>query len=212
LSRTTTHSRDSSLDKLALPPSQPHSASSSIASPRLPGSQRAGLALGVFERLIEPKNSSLATYGHHRQTSIVHGIQHSRNGSVASSSSSPLSPEIIAAAGVGHVAEMAPLSRTETDARSLASLSGTTISSNPHGPIERGTLPQLPEMGLGYGPIPRKPDRMLSRPRRDQSRNQSHSSRHHKDEKETVADYALHVLFTSVSCCADLCFPTAYIS
>ncbi|THC99559.1 hypothetical protein EYZ11_000928 [Aspergillus tanneri] len=46
-----------------------------------------------------PSNS----YGHHRQTSIVHGMQHSRNPSFAASttSTSPLSPELIASLGRG---------------------------------------------------------------------------------------------------------------
>lgn len=50
------------------------------------------------ERKLERKPSQ--SYGHHRNTSIVHGIQHSRNTSfVNSPATSPLSPQIIAAAG-----------------------------------------------------------------------------------------------------------------
>ncbi|KEY74238.1 hypothetical protein S7711_00396 [Stachybotrys chartarum IBT 7711] len=85
------HSRNPSIENQSQQPP-------GLTSPRLHRSQsRVGLG-GVVERVVDPKS---AVYGHHRQTSIVHGIQHSRNGSLASSTSSPLSPQMIAAAGVG---------------------------------------------------------------------------------------------------------------
>ncbi|KAK4457323.1 hypothetical protein QBC42DRAFT_318587, partial [Cladorrhinum samala] len=87
-SRSVTHSRESSIDKPQRSDARSH------APPT-----RSALG-GVKERAVDPKSAS---YGHHRQTSIVHGIgiQHSRNGSLASSASSPLSPQMIAAAGAG---------------------------------------------------------------------------------------------------------------
>ncbi|KAK8051927.1 Cell morphogenesis protein PAG1 [Apiospora rasikravindrae] len=196
------HSRESSLDKsqsigLAGIPESPPPSAGPIASPRLPTSagSRQGFA-GILERVIDSKATA---YGHHRQTSIVHGFQHSRNGSLASTSSSPLSPQMIAAAGVGLLNERTEphgTSRTETDAtmasRPPTALSGSTANSSMHATLERtasttesnsGTLTQ------------RRVERMHSRSRRDHSHHPSHSSRHHNEQK-TVGEYALHVLFT----------------
>ncbi|TVY93572.1 Cell morphogenesis protein [Lachnellula willkommii] len=65
---------------------------------------------------------------HNRQTSIVHGIQHSRNGSYASTSSSPLSPQIIAAAG-GERSDASNMG--DHYASTMASMAtGTSSSSN----------------------------------------------------------------------------------
>ena len=204
-SRSASHSRESSLDKIqsiglaGIPESPPYSAGPT-SSPRLPTSagSRQGFG-GILERVIDPKATA---YGHHRQTSIVHGFQHSRNGSLASTSSSPLSPQMIAAAGVGLLNDRTePLGtvRTETDAtmasRPPTALSGSTANSNMHPTLERtlsttesnsGTLTQ------------RRVERMHSRSRRDHSHHPSHSSRHHNEQK-TVGEYALHVLFTHVS-------------
>lgn len=193
------HSRESSLEKLqssgliAKPPSQSHSPSRILpTAPRSAGT--------VFERTIDPK--AAAAYGHHRQTSIVHGIQHSRNGSQASSSSSPLSPEIIAAAGVGLTpdrAEMHPYGRVESDtaggSRPSTAMSGTTLSSGTPLPERTSSTTEASVNTLTQ----RKLERIHSgRTRRDHSHHPSHSSRHHKDDQKTVGEYALHVLFTSV--------------
>ncbi|KAJ6164695.1 hypothetical protein N7470_003367 [Penicillium chermesinum] len=95
------HSRESSAvrgraaDSSALAPAIPsrrgHSGSK---SPDVSTGRPAGYDVGLERR---PSNS----YGHHRQTSIVHGMQHSRNTSIAgsTSSTSPLSPELIASLG-----------------------------------------------------------------------------------------------------------------
>lgn len=50
-----------------------------------------------------------------------------------------------------------------------------------------------------HGANQRKIERMHSKSRRDHPAHHSHSSRHHKDDQKTVGEYALHVLFTSVS-------------
>lgn len=195
--RSVAHSRESSFEKLAsgglagIPESPAASAAST--SPRIPtsaSSLRQGLG-GILERVIDPK---AAAYGHHRQTSIVHGIQHSRNGSLASSSSSPLSPQMIAAAGVGLLPEKPDvqiLSRMDSDpamaSRPPTAMSGTTVASNV--PTSDGTPATVTQ---------RRVERMHSKTRRDHSHHHSHSSRHHNDQK-TVGEYALHVLFTHVS-------------
>ncbi|KAI1377724.1 cell morphogenesis N-terminal-domain-containing protein [Hypoxylon crocopeplum] len=212
-SRAIAHSRESSLEKLqsgslAGIPESPLSASSSTISPgiRTPGSRTA--PGGIFERLVDLKP---AAYGHHRQTSIVHGFQHSRNGSLASSSSSPLSPQMIAAAGAGLLPERPEISPMNTANRldlemsttnsmaSMASrpptaLSGTTANAS----IHLSEKIQPTQDGSSSGTMTqRKLERMHSKTRRDHSHHHSHSSRHHRDEPKTVGEYAMHVLFTS---------------
>ncbi|KAL2133899.1 hypothetical protein VTI74DRAFT_1464 [Chaetomium olivicolor] len=193
-SRSVAHSRESSIEKLQrvelttqLPSSRSH----------VPTSRSA--IGGVIERVVDPKASS---YGHHRQASIVHGIvgiHHSRNGSLASSVSSPLSPQMIAAAGAGLTpdrAEMHAFPRLDSDAsggqRPLTALSGTTVASVANVP-ERS-----PSAAAGDVSARAKMERKHSgKIRRDHVHHHSHSSRHHKDEQKTVGEYALHVLFTS---------------
>ncbi|KAI1398886.1 cell morphogenesis N-terminal-domain-containing protein [Hypoxylon fuscum] len=207
--RAIAHSRESSLEKLqssglAGIPESPQSPSSSTTSPGIrSAASRAGPG-GIFERLADPKT---ATYGHHRQTSIVHGIQHSRNGSLASSSSSPLSPQMIAAAGAGLLPERPDLPTmhrldSESSMTSMASmasrpptaLSGTTVNSSIHSQEKT----QSNQDGSTSGTITqRKIERMHSKTRRDHAHHHSHSSRHHRDEPKTVGEYAMHVLFTS---------------
>ncbi|KAL6698119.1 cell morphogenesis N-terminal domain-containing protein [Trichoderma pleuroticola] len=145
-----------------------------------------------------PLSSAKATYGHHRQTSIVHGIQHSRNGSGASSSSNPLSPQMIAAVGLGldRVDLQTALARLEGDTappRPVATPTGQPANSSD------GTYP-MKRSPSGNAVTPpgtapsRRAERMHSKSRRDHP---SRSSRHHRDEQKTVGEYALHVLFTS---------------
>ncbi|KAL6862768.1 Cell morphogenesis protein PAG1 [Amphichorda felina] len=175
LNRRPTHSRESSAEKN--PQQTP-----GLASPRIPASH----SRGVGERVVDAKS---ATYGHHRQTSIVHGIQHSRNGSLASTTSSPLSPQRIAAAGQGFERpDMHPV------AARLDGENGHGIA-GPNGfPLERTV--STGDLAI-HGATQRRMERRHSRSRRDQSHHRSHSSRHHKEEQKTVGEYALHVLFTT---------------
>lgn len=139
--------------------------------------------------------SSLAeAKSHHRQTSIVHGIQHSRNGSFASSSNSPLSPQIIAAAGVERSdafnmgdSSFAPI---------LSGMnSGTSFSSNATLIPERPPPPGSETSSSTQ----KRVERMHSGKNSRDYRHHRSQSRHHKEELKTVGEYALHVLFTSVS-------------
>lgn len=201
VSRAVAHSRESSLEKLqsgglAGIPESPRSAVSSAVTGTRGATSRSGGG-AVVERVVDPK---AATYGHHRQTSIVHGIQHSRNGSL-SSSSSPLSPQMIAAAGAGLLperADMPALARQEVD-RPPTALSGSTALSSTN-PLER--TPSASEMSNGasaHTVTQKKVERMHSKTRRDHGHHHSHSSRHSRDDQQkTVGEYALHVLFTSV--------------
>jgi hypothetical protein len=188
-SRMHSHSRDSSIEKVSQPPS-------AVTSPRLHNLHtRAGLG-GVVERVVDPKS---ATYGHHRQTSIVHGYQHSRNGSLASTSSSPLSPRIIAAAGAGmdRPDMHSVAARLDADSghgsRPPTALSGTLSNSSTAALERTASATDMP----AFGATQRKAERMQSRTRRDHTHNHSNSSRHQRDEQKTVGEYALHVLFTS---------------
>ncbi|KAI0594056.1 cell morphogenesis N-terminal-domain-containing protein [Biscogniauxia sp. FL1348] len=194
------HSRESSLEKLqsgglaGIPESPLYPPSSSSTSGIRTTAPRPGIG-GVLERAVDPK---AAAYGHHRQTSIVHGIQHSRNGS-HSSSSSPLSPQIIAAAGAGLLTErpdLPTMARLDSElaaaSRPPTSLSGTTVNSTTHS-LERT------QSGSENSPnaVPQKKvERMHSKARREHAHHHSHSSRH-RDDQKTVGEYALHVLFTS---------------
>ncbi|CAG8973741.1 hypothetical protein HYALB_00007689 [Hymenoscyphus albidus] len=136
-----------------------------------------------------PPGSTLADKTHNRQTSIVHGIQHSRNGSVASSSSSPLSPQIIAAVGGGksnasNMGDSAFMSAMSSNMSSGGSFSSSTT-----------LVPDRPSTEhSNYSTTQRR----LERKQSVKPRSHHHSnSRHHKDEVKTVGEYALHVLFTS---------------
>ncbi|KEZ41268.1 hypothetical protein SAPIO_CDS7358 [Scedosporium apiospermum] len=191
--RPIAHSRESSAEKIS--PSAPPV---TLTSPRLQTPQsRTGLG-GVLERPIDPKSAS---YGHHRQTSIVHGIQHSRNGSLASSSSSPLSPQMIAAAGAAMLSdrhEFHGMLRIDDDvplSRPGTSLSNApTLTSIPQVPEKPASIPE----STSYSATTRRVERMQSvKSRHDHAHHPSHSSRHHRDEQKTVGEYALHVLFTS---------------
>lgn len=205
------HSRESSLEKLQAgaqpasspsqsqshhqqqhqqPSSQQHSPSSVPRSQ--PPASRSALG-GAFDRILDPRG----TYGHHRQTSIVHGIQHSRNGSRASSSSSPLSPQIIAAAGTGLTperAEMHPYGDVALASRPSTAMSSASLTPGPQIPERTSSATDTSINAFTQ----RKLERMHSgKGKRDHAHHHSHS-RHHRDEQKTVGEYALHVLFTSV--------------
>lgn len=190
-SRFPAHSRESSAEKLPLP-------TPSLTSPRshAPPSRQA-LGGGAIERAVDPNKSTI--YGHHRQTSIVHGFQHSRNGSVASSAG-PLSPQMIAAAGagLGRPDMQSVAARLEADgsipSRPTTSLGGPMVSTSNGFAMERSaSAADMSPQAAGQ----RKLEMMHGKSRRDQPSHQSHSSRH-RDEQKTVGEYALHVLFTSV--------------
>ncbi|KAL2869226.1 putative cell morphogenesis protein (PAG1) [Aspergillus lucknowensis] len=145
-----------------------------------------------------PSNS----YGHHRQTSIVHGVQHSRNPSFAASSTStsPLSPELIAS-----------LSRSGVEQEGAGRLEHPDMHSNHQNPPLNGTAShnsqgilstiedQDTEDGQdGVSPASVAHRRMNSTGKqwRERSHSRSHS-RHPQSESKTVGEYALHHLFNS---------------
>ncbi|KAJ5783201.1 hypothetical protein N7457_004975 [Penicillium paradoxum] len=194
---TPLHSRESSAargraaDPSTLAPIQPRRGHSGSKSPDVPGG-RPGYESGLERR---PSNS----YGHHRQTSIVHGVQHSRNTSMAGSttSTSPLSPELMASLGRGAFDEATlPAKFDPLDIHSgFSTPSGTSAS---HGlPPTLSTIQDNDTELRDLSPAILIHKRMGSggKPRRERSHSRS-QSKHHSDSK-TVGEYALHHLFNS---------------
>lgn len=157
------------------------------------------------------RKPSISSYGHHRKTSIVHGIQHSRNPSYAASSTSAssLSPEMIATAGLGVMNNSSPgsdptLSSRLDQAESLPIYAGTgntsTALNQPTGlsTIEDDDMGETVKLtGQGTKPAHKKMLSNGSKMRRDPSHSRAHSKHHHQESK-TVGEYALHHLFNSV--------------
>lgn len=206
---TPMHSRESSVvrgraaDPSALAPTlQPRRGHSGSKSPDVSGGRPGAGYDGVLER--RPSNS----YGHHRQTSIVHGMQHSRNPSVAGSaaSTSPLSPELIASLGRSGGFDEAGMSGK------LDQLDAPQTYQNPAGigtsHAVQGTLSTIQDNDTDDGGdrgTPNTTHRRVNsgeKSRRGRSHSRSHSKHH--SESKTVGEYALHHLFNSVSTCATL--------
>jgi hypothetical protein len=195
------HSREPSAvrgraaDPSALAPTLParrgHSGSK---SPDVSAGHPAGYDVGLERR---PSNS----YGHHRQTSIVHGMQHSRNPSMAGStaSTSPLSPELIASLGRGGFDEgTLPTKLDQLDPQSNYQSPGI-----PAGHGVPGTLSTIRDNdaddtmnGSPASVIHKRMNSGGTIGRRDRSHSRSHSKHH--SESKTVGEYALHHLFNSV--------------
>lgn len=145
--------------------------------------------VGTLER--KPSGS----YAHNRNTSIVHGIQHSRNTSfVNSPATSPLSPQAIAAAGA--TLDGAVMSQESIAEAFVANgmIPGAHPASTAAGP-SASTVP------AGDGSVPqRKPERAPSARSSRRGHNQQRSSSRHPQnahELKTVGEYALHHLFNS---------------
>jgi hypothetical protein len=165
-----------------------------------PTAARPGIGYDVsLER--RPSNS----YGHHRQTSIVHGVQHSRNPSFAASSNatSPLSPELIASLGRG--------AGNDQEIAGAGRLDQNEMPPNHHSPggngtshILQGTLSTIEDQDTGEvgnaNPASSVHRRMNSAGKswKERSHSRSHSRQQHSESK-TVGEYALHHLFNSVS-------------
>jgi hypothetical protein len=133
------------------------------------------------------------SYGHHRQTSIVHGnIQHSRNHSFASPSASPITPQTIAKA-VGQHVDTLMMSQGDIGTRIIPN--GTETSSKGHSPSASGNMSVAEIHSLG----PRRLERVQSASGRLRNGHTPSHSRTQQSEVRTVGEYALHHLFNSVS-------------
>lgn len=202
------HSRETSsvrgrggLDPSALaptPPLQPQPQArrgqSHSKSPEAAATSRsaAGLEAGLERK---PSNPS---YGHHRQASIVHGIQHSRNPSFTASSntSSPLNPELITTLETHNII----VSTMDVDAlmqhqspRGLAAASGVSAAMQAKADDQDvGDTTSSAPANLSHRRVPSSGRTLRETPH---SRTQS---KHNLTESKTVGEYALHHLFNSV--------------
>ena len=199
------HSRESSvargraqdpsvLPSSSLQPQNPRRANSHSKSPDpLTGRQGAGYDTELERR---PSNS----YGHHRQTSIVHGIQHSRNPSLAASSS-PLSPAMIASIGRSGSSDSENTGTGRPEQSEMHSTYQNHGTSTPNQPAQGqlGTVDDQIASGvsnsISANPLHR---RMNSTGRQWRDRSHGRSQSKHYSESKTVGEYALHHLFNSV--------------
>ncbi|KAI9851925.1 MAG: Cell morphogenesis protein PAG1 [Thelocarpon superellum] len=147
-----------------------------------------------------------ASYGHHRQTSIVHGFQHSRNASfVNSPATSPLSPQVISAAGATFAASISPGPPANHSDLSdpMTVVAGVTVNGlNGMSALPAGSAGLANERTASTDrsstEAQRRMERMHSgKVRRDPTHHHSHSRHHQQSELKTVGEYALHHLFNS---------------
>lgn len=150
---------------------------------------------GALERTLERKPSQ--SYAHNRNTSIVHGVQHSRNTSyVNSPATSPLSEQAQVIGGL----DGAVMSQDTITA--AFSAHGVTAGTGPANGFTGASLPPpLPDGSSAQ----RKPERAPSRSSRKGHVHHRSQSRHHQHthELKTVGEYALHHLFNSFISQAD---------
>ncbi|KAF8463503.1 cell morphogenesis N-terminal-domain-containing protein [Kalaharituber pfeilii] len=129
-------------------------------------------------RLERIPSATAYQHAHHRQTSIVNGVQHSRSGSLATGPIGPsaLSPQL-GATREQITIPVIPQSPTA----SVINLGSSTHT---------GTSTQAPT-------IPEKSVYHHQQGSRGTSRGHHHShSHHHSTEPRTTSEYALHILFT----------------
>ncbi|KAL9089957.1 MAG: hypothetical protein Q9165_005486 [Trypethelium subeluteriae] len=180
-------------------------------------SPRAQIPIGTAQDAGLDRKPSLS-YGHHRNTSIVHGIQHSRNASFASPLASPLSPALIAAAGGGgHGMDSLTMSPDGSIDMSPTSIFTSTTNSSMRSTTSQSTLngatPNSEKASfdasmntVNTGTAHRRPERMHSSKTRrghDHHRSQSRHPHQHTLEQKTVGEYAIHHLFNSFVAYAD---------
>ena len=149
-------------------------------------------------------------YGHHRQTSVIHGLQHSRNTSFNTpstnslntpSSSSPLSSDTVNITAGAHVP---PSSRRGINNGTDNALAYTSPVSpwmgHSQGPSIDGAIAEdgVPDMA----PPNARKRTAGSRTRRGHTY-QASSSSHHHPEPRTPGEYALHHLFNAFMLRAD---------
>ena len=183
---------------------QPLTQSGRALSPRTPrnnGDAAPRAPAGALER--RPS----ATYGHHRQASIVHGVSHhSRNPSFTNSSLNHRSPQPVAInvplAGVGFEASSLNTSIVDSSDIHFNGSSSSTFNGSLSSYASTSTLGNrdLREMSdTAENSITQKRiDRKQSgKTRHDHSRSQS--KHQNQPEQTSVGEYALHHLFHSVS-------------
>ncbi|USW57046.1 Putative Cell morphogenesis protein [Septoria linicola] len=177
------------------------STSSRNASPRALTPAAPPTRSHVPKQSVDIDRKPSVSYSHHRQASIVHGVQHSRNPSLmASANSSPLSPTKILSATTA----------TSQDPGFPANLKKSPSMSQLGGSLSGGSSPvNAVAVNKSFESIAgqRRPERMHSgRMKRTHEHNRSQSRTHgsgNGSEPKTVGEYALHHLFTSFIAEAD---------
>lgn len=213
------------LRQLAAASPRPHAGGAALShhpeNPSAPPSVTRGRALTTSGRTISPRsqtpvvlvpssNSSpdrgierkpSLSYGHHRQTSIVHGIQHSRNTSfVNSPATSPLSPQAIAASASVPLDGPVMSQENISEAFTANGVQGTGVAGNVY--TTAGATASPSDSASLHATATRRPERVQSgRSSRKGHHHHRSQSRHHHHPQElkTVGEYALHHLFNSVS-------------
>ena len=136
------------------------------------------------------------SYGHHRQTSIVNGVQHSRKQSgLVSSASSPLSPHdhLVPATSDESNAASVPVLQKSPSLSLIHNNASNTAALPINKSVEANRLQRTPER-MHSGRVKRSHE-----PQRSQSRLQPQPPQ----ELKTVGEYAMHHLFTSFIAEAD---------
>ena len=174
------------------------------AQPQAPDSGHPRGAAG-FEGGLERRPSN--AYGHHRQTSVIHGLQHSRNtSSNSAAANSPLSPNALAGSGNSHNASITSTPNGKADFADFGSgfsspiaragLHAHNISLNSAIRAESGTV--TAPHALGH----QRKTNLGSKSRRGQGNPPSSLSRR-PSEARTPGEYALHHLLNSFVALAD---------
>ncbi|KAI9675926.1 MAG: Cell morphogenesis protein PAG1 [Trizodia sp. TS-e1964] len=160
-----------------------------MSSPRVPA---AGHSRGSQPNEAGLERKQSISYGHHRQASIVHGYQHSRNASFVNSPTiGPLSPQMIAAAGATNSPGFLTSKQEIPDISSTASTIGLANGGPSILSPNNNPDPAVSD-SLGVTKGHKRPERNKSR--REHNYHRSHS-RHPQPDLKTVGDYAMHVLF-----------------
>lgn len=141
----------------------------------------------------ERERRGSGNYGHNRQTSIIQGLQHSRNNSQANSTGySDRSPQVTSPEQLGtrplfnNYAPPPPISENYGGYGSIGSTASTSIGTL-HG---TPSITTLTPSSIVEGAFPNNDNR-------DISRREHNRSRSNKSEQKSVADYSLHHLFNS---------------
>lgn len=154
---------------------------------------------------------SNSSYGHHRQTSIVHGIQHSRNPSLntSSPSASPLNADLVASmsrlAGSESSDGIGPGKPDPSDSRPNIQYAGISgLSQGAQGTLSTIEDREIAETAngdeVGSQSHRRRPSNGMTL--KESAHSRSHS-KHRAMEWKNVGEYALHHLFNSFVGLAD---------
>ncbi|KIY01750.1 uncharacterized protein Z520_01888 [Fonsecaea multimorphosa CBS 102226] len=200
------HTRDPSVTRgrpqqpatQAYPPSIAASSRSGSVQPQPHGSESSVSSRGgsTIDTALQRRTSN--SYGHHRQTSVIHGLQHSRSPSFNSpSTASPLTPDsLLSAPSYGRY----PNANRRGQYSSAENTSAHTSPVSPYqGHTQGHSIDSLIDGGSSVhesAPSQHRRRKEQSRTRRGQQGHAYHSSStHQQSEPRTPGEYALYHLF-----------------